>query len=126
MAPETQVPTILRFGVFEVDVRALERREKVTAELSIRNVNRVVGTILGSEFKDINDNHVGIDINGLISEQSEPARYHIDDGSFRNVSLISGFTPSTGNQFVIMTHGSRTGTFTTTPRAISSASRRIK
>ena len=29
---------------------ALERREKVTADLKIRNVNRVVGTILGSEI----------------------------------------------------------------------------
>ena len=28
---------------------ALERKEKVTATLPIRNVNRVVGTILGSE-----------------------------------------------------------------------------
>jgi serine/threonine protein kinase len=48
-------------------------------------------TILNSEFKDINDNHVGIDINGLTSVQSSPAGYYADDnGVFKNLTLISG------------------------------------
>ncbi|XP_015878100.3 L-type lectin-domain containing receptor kinase IV.1-like [Ziziphus jujuba] len=41
------------------------------------------------EFGDINDNHVGIDINGLRSVTSAPAGYHAD-GGFRNLPLISG------------------------------------
>nr|CAD1819545.1 unnamed protein product [Ananas comosus var. bracteatus] len=48
-------------------------------------------TILNIEFKDINDNHVGIDVNGLRSEESRPAGYYADDtGEFRNLTLISG------------------------------------
>ncbi|KAL4340147.1 hypothetical protein GQ457_08G019820 [Hibiscus cannabinus] len=48
-------------------------------------------TIQSKEFNDINDNHVGIDINGLISNESLPAGYE-DDGSkeFKNLTLISG------------------------------------
>ena len=43
-----------------------------------------------SEFKDINNNHVGIDINGLTSVQSSPAGFYRDrDGSFENLTLSS-------------------------------------
>ncbi|XP_010276639.1 PREDICTED: L-type lectin-domain containing receptor kinase V.9-like [Nelumbo nucifera] len=51
-----------------------------------------VDTILSREFSDINDNHVGIDINSLISIESAKAGYHADDngGGFMNLSLISG------------------------------------
>lgn len=45
-------------------------------------------TILSSEFADINDNHVGIDINDLKSANSTPAGYYSD--GFKNLSLISG------------------------------------
>ncbi|KAF8033338.1 hypothetical protein BT93_D2063 [Corymbia citriodora subsp. variegata] len=48
-------------------------------------------TIENSEVGDINDNHVGIDVNGLVSKKSSPAGYtenHIQ--GFRNLSLISG------------------------------------
>ncbi|XP_019464878.1 PREDICTED: L-type lectin-domain containing receptor kinase IV.1-like [Lupinus angustifolius] len=48
-----------------------------------------IDTILSSEFDDINDNHVGIDINGLKSEKSASAGYY-DRGEFTNLSLISG------------------------------------
>ncbi|XP_019082928.1 PREDICTED: L-type lectin-domain containing receptor kinase V.5 isoform X3 [Camelina sativa] len=42
------------------------------------------------EFGDIDDNHVGININGLRSIVSAPAGYYDDkDGNFRNLSLIS-------------------------------------
>ncbi|KAF5476104.1 hypothetical protein F2P56_007843 [Juglans regia] len=48
-------------------------------------------TIQSSEFADINDNHVGIDINGLKSEKSAPAGYFADiNGGFKNMSLIRG------------------------------------
>ncbi|KAG5533154.1 hypothetical protein RHGRI_027393 [Rhododendron griersonianum] len=48
-------------------------------------------TTLSSEFDDINDNHVGIDINGLKSIESKPAGYFADqNGAFRNLTLISG------------------------------------
>ncbi|XP_010536654.1 PREDICTED: L-type lectin-domain containing receptor kinase V.4-like [Tarenaya hassleriana] len=41
------------------------------------------------EFGDIDDNHVGININGLRSVKSAPAGYYDKDGNFRNLSLIS-------------------------------------
>ncbi|XP_056170520.1 L-type lectin-domain containing receptor kinase IV.1-like [Syzygium oleosum] len=47
-------------------------------------------TILSSEFQDINDNHVGIDLNGLTSVKSAPAGYYADGGKFKNLTLISG------------------------------------
>lgn len=47
-------------------------------------------TIQSSEFQDINDNHVGIDINSLQSTVSEPASYFINASSYVNVSLYSG------------------------------------
>ncbi|PON33612.1 L-type lectin-domain containing receptor kinase [Parasponia andersonii] len=48
-------------------------------------------TIYSSEFGDINDNHVGIDINGLRSEKSAPAGYFGGkNGGFKNLTLISG------------------------------------
>ncbi|VAI44068.1 unnamed protein product [Triticum turgidum subsp. durum] len=48
-------------------------------------------TVQNIEFRDINANHVGIDINGLSSVQSHEAGYYDDGngGGFRNVSLIS-------------------------------------
>ncbi|OAY78830.1 L-type lectin-domain containing receptor kinase IV.1 [Ananas comosus] len=50
-----------------------------------------VDTILNLEFQDINDNHVGIDINGLRSEESHAAGYYADGtGEFRSLTLISG------------------------------------
>lgn len=49
-------------------------------------------TILSTEFRDINDNHVGIDFNGLDSASSAPAGYYLDKdpGRFVSLSLISG------------------------------------
>ncbi|KAL0772406.1 hypothetical protein Bca101_037557 [Brassica carinata] len=46
---------------------------------------------LDEEFGDIDDNHVGININGLRSVVSASAGYYdSNDGSFKNLSLISG------------------------------------
>ncbi|KAJ8899822.1 hypothetical protein K2173_019523 [Erythroxylum novogranatense] len=48
-------------------------------------------TIYSSEFNDINDNHVGIDINGLKSISSSPAGYYATPGGkFTNLTLRSG------------------------------------
>ncbi|MBA0800771.1 hypothetical protein Gohar_011186 [Gossypium harknessii] len=48
-------------------------------------------TIQSTEFDDINDNHVGIDINGLKSATSSPAGYYEDDShDLKNLTLISG------------------------------------
>ncbi|XP_024166390.1 L-type lectin-domain containing receptor kinase IV.1 [Rosa chinensis] len=46
-------------------------------------------TIENAEFSDINDNHVGIDINGLNSITAAPAGY-FDGPHFKNLTLISG------------------------------------
>lgn len=47
-------------------------------------------TIQSVEFKDINANHVGIDINGLHSLRSYNAGYYDDkSGNFQNLKLIS-------------------------------------
>ncbi|KEH22956.1 putative protein kinase RLK-Pelle-L-LEC family [Medicago truncatula] len=48
-------------------------------------------TIENREFDDINDNHVGIDINDLKSANSTPAGYYDGNGQFKNISLISGY-----------------------------------
>ncbi|KAF2577257.1 hypothetical protein F2Q68_00001840 [Brassica cretica] len=42
------------------------------------------------EFGDVDDNHVGININGMESIDSHPAGYYDQVGQFRNLSLISG------------------------------------
>ncbi|TYI99026.1 hypothetical protein E1A91_D01G258200v1 [Gossypium mustelinum] len=49
-------------------------------------------TVQDFEFQDINDNHVGIDINSLNSTASVPAGYYIDGVGLvkQNVSLKSG------------------------------------
>nr|BAG99918.1 unnamed protein product [Oryza sativa Japonica Group] len=50
-------------------------------------------TMQNDEFRDINDSHVGIDINSLQSLRSYSAGYYNDDDNnngFRNLTLISG------------------------------------
>ncbi|CAL9041226.1 unnamed protein product, partial [Musa banksii] len=48
-------------------------------------------TILSPDFQDIDNNHVGIDINTLISNKSHTAGYYDDHtGSFERLSLKSG------------------------------------
>ncbi|KAI0507842.1 hypothetical protein KFK09_013970 [Dendrobium nobile] len=50
-------------------------------------------TTESKEYGDINDNHVGIDVNGLISVASMPASFAPNstfDSRFENLSLISG------------------------------------
>ncbi|EHA8586449.1 L-type lectin-domain containing receptor kinase IV.2 [Cocos nucifera] len=48
-------------------------------------------TILNMDVGDIDNNHVGIDVNGIRSINAAPASYFIDKyGKFKNLSLISG------------------------------------
>ncbi|XP_058209128.1 L-type lectin-domain containing receptor kinase IV.1-like [Rhododendron vialii] len=58
---------------------------------STNNVVAVeLDTVCNRKFKDINDNHVGIDINGLDSVASKAAGFYSSNGRFQNLSLISG------------------------------------
>ncbi|KAJ3680777.1 hypothetical protein LUZ60_015266 [Juncus effusus] len=49
-------------------------------------------TVQDFEFGDINDNHVGIDINNLRSNDSAPASYFDENGVKNDVNLKSGYT----------------------------------
>ncbi|XP_062187684.1 L-type lectin-domain containing receptor kinase SIT2-like [Phragmites australis] len=47
-------------------------------------------TIQNSEFQDINDNHIGIDVNSILSAESYYTGYYEDSqGDFRNITLNS-------------------------------------
>ncbi|KAK7256779.1 hypothetical protein RIF29_30256 [Crotalaria pallida] len=47
-------------------------------------------TVQDFEFGDINDNHVGIDINSLQSNASAPAGYFTDDSTKQNLTIKGG------------------------------------
>uniref|UniRef100_A0A0D6QRB9 non-specific serine/threonine protein kinase n=1 Tax=Araucaria cunninghamii TaxID=56994 RepID=A0A0D6QRB9_ARACU len=47
-------------------------------------------TIMDEEFQDINDNHVGVDLNNLTSVDSKSAGYWIGMNHFQDLHLISG------------------------------------
>jgi hypothetical protein len=47
-------------------------------------------TIKNDEFQDMDDNHVGVDVNALSSVESSSAAFYDDkDGTLKNLSLIS-------------------------------------
>jgi serine/threonine protein kinase len=48
-------------------------------------------TIMNPELRDINSNHVGVDVNSLVSEQAKPAGYYDDaaGGALRELQLNS-------------------------------------
>ncbi|PKI74327.1 hypothetical protein CRG98_005303 [Punica granatum] len=46
-------------------------------------------TVRSPEFQDIDDNHVGIDINGLVSAISAPAGYYVDGGKKPTSKLLT-------------------------------------
>jgi serine/threonine protein kinase len=85
MAPTIRLPGALPsqwFGLFNQSNNGNATNHVVAIELD---------TLRNSEFADINDNHVGIDINGLISKKSIAAGYYADNnGGFTNLTLISG------------------------------------
>uniref|UniRef100_A0A0A9FP14 non-specific serine/threonine protein kinase n=1 Tax=Arundo donax TaxID=35708 RepID=A0A0A9FP14_ARUDO len=86
LAPSADVPGAVagkNLGLFNTsDNTGQARSEVVAVELD---------TAMDEEFKDINDNHVGVDVNSLRSMNSTPARY-VDAGTgrFANLNLASG------------------------------------
>ncbi|XP_028783465.1 L-type lectin-domain containing receptor kinase IV.1-like [Neltuma alba] len=68
------------FGLFNLANNGDPRNHVLAIELD---------TIESGEFGDINDNHVGIDINGLNSTKSAPAGYYVSRFQFQNLSLNS-------------------------------------
>ncbi|GKV10028.1 hypothetical protein SLEP1_g21453 [Rubroshorea leprosula] len=73
----------LRFlGLFNESNNGKDTNHVVAVELD--TVNNV-------DLGDIDDNHIGIDVNGLNSEVSHGAGYYVDSiGQFRNLTLMSG------------------------------------
>lgn len=47
-------------------------------------------TVQDFEFQDINDNHIGINLNSMVSNASAVASYYLDDFNKQNLSLKSG------------------------------------
>ncbi|XP_014752095.1 L-type lectin-domain containing receptor kinase IV.2 [Brachypodium distachyon] len=47
-------------------------------------------TIINSEFRDLDDNHVGIDVNNLVSISSHTAGYYTSNDTFSPLRLASG------------------------------------
>ncbi|KAJ6832987.1 L-type lectin-domain containing receptor kinase IV.1-like [Iris pallida] len=69
-------------GLFNPDNLGNQNNHIVAVELD---------TIQHVEFQDIDDNHVGIDINSLISVSSHTAGYYVrSSGAFKNLSLAAG------------------------------------
>ncbi|CAN6213031.1 unnamed protein product [Urochloa humidicola] len=71
----------------------LNSRSNGPASASSNHIFAVeLDTIQNEEFQDINNNHVGIDINTLSSIQAETAAFYDDKegGMFKNLSLRSG------------------------------------
>ncbi|KAF8722937.1 hypothetical protein HU200_022076 [Digitaria exilis] len=71
-------------GLFNIDNNGNASNHVFAVELD---------TILNPEFHDIDSNHVGIDVNGLVSLAAEPAGYYAgdeDDDVLTNLSLNSG------------------------------------
>ncbi|KAI4980244.1 hypothetical protein ZWY2020_020729 [Hordeum vulgare] len=87
VAPTTDFSTALAsqyLGLVNVQNNGHESNRIFAVELD---------TLQQDEFRDINDNHVGVDINGLISLQSSNAGYYVTGGEkkerFENLTLIS-------------------------------------
>uniref|UniRef100_A0A453NZ91 non-specific serine/threonine protein kinase n=1 Tax=Aegilops tauschii subsp. strangulata TaxID=200361 RepID=A0A453NZ91_AEGTS len=85
VAPTTDFSTALAsqyLGLVNVQNNGHESNRIFAVELD---------TLQQDEFRDINDNHVGVDINGLVSLQSSNAGYYVggDKERFENLTLIS-------------------------------------
>ncbi|KAL5991813.1 hypothetical protein ACLOJK_012724 [Asimina triloba] len=69
-------------GLFNLTTNGKSSNHVVAAELD---------TIRSTEFEDIDNNHVGIDVNSLKSEASSPAAYFTDENrTAKNISLSGG------------------------------------
>lgn len=78
----SKASTSTYFGLFNTTNMGLSSNHIVAVEFD---------TILTSDFEDINDNHVGVDINDLISLASTSAGFFSDsDGRFNELELLGG------------------------------------
>ncbi|XP_027117684.1 L-type lectin-domain containing receptor kinase IV.1-like [Coffea arabica] len=78
----TKVPDSQFIGLFDNSTNGNQTNHVFAVELD---------TYQNQDFGDINDNHVGIDINSVISKVSMPASYKANNkDSFENLTLISG------------------------------------
>ncbi|XP_027164351.1 L-type lectin-domain containing receptor kinase IV.1-like [Coffea eugenioides] len=78
----TKVPDSQFIGLFDNSTNGNQTNHVFAVELD---------TYQNQDFGDINDNHVGIDINSVISNVSMPASYKANNkNSFENLTLISG------------------------------------
>ncbi|KAF0908329.1 hypothetical protein E2562_024743 [Oryza meyeriana var. granulata] len=68
------------FGLFNNETNGNSNGHMFAVELD---------TVRNREFEDIDDNHVGIDINSLRSLRSYHAGYYDESGMFRNLTLAS-------------------------------------
>ncbi|TVU02969.1 hypothetical protein EJB05_51515, partial [Eragrostis curvula] len=90
LAPSPTVPGALagkNLGLFNTSTDLGQARSQVVAvELD---------TAMDEEFGDVDDNHVGVDVNGLRSVNATPAGYFDDlaGNRFVNLSLIGGAKP---------------------------------
>lgn len=86
IAPSNSLPGALPsqyLGLFNATSNGNSANHVVAVELD---------TIYNSDFSDINDNHVGININSLHSHRSAPVVYSADGtpGGYNNLTLING------------------------------------
>ncbi|CAA7030943.1 unnamed protein product [Microthlaspi erraticum] len=78
----TQADATQYLGIFNISTQGSNSSHIVAVELD---------TALSSEFDDINNNHVGIDVNSLISVASTPASYFSEiEGINKDIKLLSG------------------------------------
>ncbi|KAM7257555.1 hypothetical protein ACFE04_013296 [Oxalis oulophora] len=68
-------------GLFNISTNGLSTNHVLAVEFD---------TVLSAEFDDIDNNHVGIDINSLISTYSATASYFSEKKVKKKISLISG------------------------------------
>ncbi|XP_040381763.1 L-type lectin-domain containing receptor kinase SIT2-like [Oryza brachyantha] len=85
VAPSSDLSTALAqqyMGLTDIDRNGDASNHFFAAELD---------TMQNVEFQDINNNHVGVDINGLRSVEARSAGYYDDgNGSFHGMNLIGG------------------------------------
>ncbi|CAN8255021.1 unnamed protein product [Cochlearia groenlandica] len=78
----TQADATQYLGLFNISTQGSPSSHIVAVELD---------TSQSTEFDDINTNHVGIDVNSLISITSAPAAYFSElDGTNKSIKLLSG------------------------------------
>ncbi|KAG2326181.1 hypothetical protein Bca52824_008909 [Brassica carinata] len=68
-------------GIFNATNNGESSNQIIAVELDVHK---------DDEFGDIDDNHVGININGMRSIISAPAGYYDQKGEFKSLSLVSG------------------------------------